>query len=90
MPILKGTGNTLLCSRFAYGKRISTRAKSANSENPSTKVNLSKEPSRFALVFDYPNVSIRPGPEIASSQITVVNHLINPEHLVDARGGTVN
>jgi hypothetical protein len=22
MPILKGTGNTLLCSRFGYGKRI--------------------------------------------------------------------
>jgi hypothetical protein len=33
MPILKGTGNTLLCSRFGYGKRISTRAKSVNSEN---------------------------------------------------------
>jgi hypothetical protein len=33
MPILKGTGNTLLCSRFAYGKRIPTRAKSVNSEN---------------------------------------------------------
>src|ERR1035437_4868464 len=28
MPILKGTGNTLLCSLFGYGKRISTRAKS--------------------------------------------------------------
>jgi hypothetical protein len=33
MHILSGTGNTLLCSRFGYGKRISTRAKSANSEN---------------------------------------------------------
>jgi hypothetical protein len=33
MPILKGTGNTLLCSRFGYGKRISTRAKGVNSEN---------------------------------------------------------
>ena len=33
MPILKGTGNTLPCSRFGYGKRISTRAKSVNSEN---------------------------------------------------------
>jgi hypothetical protein len=33
MPILKGTGNTLLCPRFAYGKRISTRAKGVNSEN---------------------------------------------------------
>src|ERR1035441_6837932 len=33
MPILKGTGNTLLCSRFGYGKRISTRAKSVNSEH---------------------------------------------------------
>ena len=34
MPILKGTRNTLLCSRFGYGKRIcSTRAKSVNSEN---------------------------------------------------------
>ena len=33
MPILKGTGNTLLCSRFGYGKRISTRAKSVNNEN---------------------------------------------------------
>jgi hypothetical protein len=33
MPMLKGTGNTLLCSRFGYGKRISTRAKSVNSEN---------------------------------------------------------
>ena len=32
MPILKGTGNTLLCSRFVYGKRISTRAKSVNSD----------------------------------------------------------
>jgi hypothetical protein len=32
MPILKGTGNTLLCSRFGCGKRISTRAKSVNSE----------------------------------------------------------
>ena len=31
--ILKGTGNTLLCSRFGYGKRISTRAKSVNSEH---------------------------------------------------------
>jgi hypothetical protein len=28
MPNLKGTGNTLLCARFGYGKRISTRAKS--------------------------------------------------------------
>ena len=36
MPILKGTGNTLLCSRFAYGKRISTPAKSVNSENTGT------------------------------------------------------
>ncbi len=33
MPILKGTGNTLLHSRFGYGKRISTRAKSVNSEH---------------------------------------------------------
>jgi hypothetical protein len=33
MPILKGIGNTLLCSRFGYGKRISTRAKSVNSEH---------------------------------------------------------
>jgi hypothetical protein len=33
MPILKGTRNTLLCSRFAYGKRISTPAKSVNSEH---------------------------------------------------------
>ena len=33
MPILKGTGNTLLCSRFGYGKRISTRAKRVNGEN---------------------------------------------------------
>src|ERR1017187_7640851 len=33
MPILKGTGNTLLFTRFRYGKRISTRAKSVNSEN---------------------------------------------------------
>jgi hypothetical protein len=32
MPILRGTGNTLLCSRLVYGKRISTRAKSVNSE----------------------------------------------------------
>src|ERR1017187_304622 len=32
MPILKGAGITLLCSRFGYGKRISTRAKSVNSE----------------------------------------------------------
>jgi len=32
MPILTGTGNTLL-PRFGYGKRISTRAKSVNSEN---------------------------------------------------------
>jgi hypothetical protein len=32
MPILKGTGNTLLCSRFVCGKRHSTRAKSVNSE----------------------------------------------------------
>jgi hypothetical protein len=28
MPILKGTGNTLLCSRVGYGKQISTPAKS--------------------------------------------------------------
>jgi hypothetical protein len=34
MTILKGTGNSLLCSRFGYGKRISTRAKSVNSEHP--------------------------------------------------------
>jgi hypothetical protein len=33
MPILEGTGNTLLCSRFAYSKRISTPAKSVNSEH---------------------------------------------------------
>jgi hypothetical protein len=33
MPILTGTGNTLLCPRFGYGKRISTRAKSVNSEH---------------------------------------------------------
>src|ERR1035441_3051945 len=33
MPILKGNGNTLLCSRFAYGKRISPPAKSVNSEH---------------------------------------------------------
>ena len=33
MPILTGAGNTLLCPRFGYGKRISTRAKSVNSEN---------------------------------------------------------
>ena len=33
MPILTGTENTLLCPRFGYGKRISTRAKSVNSEN---------------------------------------------------------
>jgi hypothetical protein len=33
MPNLKGSGNTLLCSRFVYGKRISTRAKSVNGEN---------------------------------------------------------
>ena len=33
MPILKGTGNTLLCSRFGYAEQISTRAKSVNSEN---------------------------------------------------------
>src|ERR1035438_2236396 len=32
MPILKGTGSTLLCSRFACSKRISTPAKSVNSE----------------------------------------------------------
>ena len=32
MPILKGAGNTLLCPRFGYGKRISTRAKSVNSD----------------------------------------------------------
>src|ERR1039458_348040 len=36
MPILKGTGDTLLCSRFAYRKRISTPAKSVNSENTGT------------------------------------------------------
>jgi hypothetical protein len=34
MPILKGAGNTLLCPRFGYGKRISTRANSVNSEQP--------------------------------------------------------
>jgi hypothetical protein len=34
MPILKGAGNSLLCSGFIYGKRISTRAKSVNSETP--------------------------------------------------------
>src|ERR1035438_2132850 len=33
MPILKGAGNTLLCSCFAYGKWISTPAKSVNSEH---------------------------------------------------------
>jgi hypothetical protein len=33
MPILNGPGTTLLCSRFGYGKRFSTRAKSVNSEN---------------------------------------------------------
>ena len=33
MPILKGTGNTLLCSRSGYAEQISTRAKSVNSEN---------------------------------------------------------
>ena len=33
MAILKGTENTLLGSRFGYGKRTSTRAKSVNSEN---------------------------------------------------------
>jgi hypothetical protein len=27
-PILKSTSNTLLCSRFVYGKQISTRTKS--------------------------------------------------------------
>src|SRR5664279_1812983 len=32
MPILKVTGNTLLCAHFGCGKRISTRAKSVNSE----------------------------------------------------------
>ena len=31
MANLKGTGNTLHCSRFGYGKRISTLAKSVNS-----------------------------------------------------------
>jgi hypothetical protein len=34
MPILTGTGNTLLCPRFGYRKRISTRAKSVNSKTP--------------------------------------------------------
>jgi len=34
MPILKGAGNTLLCSCVGYGKWISTRAKGANSETP--------------------------------------------------------
>jgi hypothetical protein len=33
MPILKGIGKALLCSRFSYGKRISTRAKSVNGED---------------------------------------------------------
>jgi hypothetical protein len=33
MPVLKGTGNTLLCSRFGYGKQIATRAESVNSEH---------------------------------------------------------
>ena len=33
MPVLKGTGNTLLCSGFNYGKQISTRAKSVNRGN---------------------------------------------------------
>ena len=36
MPILEGTGSTLLCSRFDYSKPISTRAKSVNSEDLGT------------------------------------------------------
>ena len=46
MPILKGIGNTLLCSRFDYGKRISTRAKSVNSEHRHEPLALREQPGK--------------------------------------------
>ena len=46
MPILKGTGNTRLCSRFGYGKRISTRAKSVNSEHRHEPLALREQPGK--------------------------------------------
>src|ERR1039458_2106788 len=46
MPILKGTGNTRLCSHFGYGKRISTRAKSVNSEHRHEPLALREQPGK--------------------------------------------
>ena len=46
MPILKGAGSTLLCSYFGYGKRISTRAKSVNSEHRHEPLALREQPGK--------------------------------------------
>jgi hypothetical protein len=48
MPILKSTGKTLPCSRFVYGKRTSTRAKSVNSFTGMECVQLAGAVARLA------------------------------------------
>jgi hypothetical protein len=56
IDIDKGTRNPLLCSRFGYGKRSSTRPKSVNSERPTLALNpQTPTPSRH-------HRSIEPGP----------------------------
>jgi hypothetical protein len=53
MANLKGTGNTLHFSRFGYGKSISTRAKTVNSEYPPTGMSSPSCPwaSRMVTAF---------------------------------------
>jgi hypothetical protein len=62
MPILKGAGNTLLCSRFGYGKRISTRTKSVKIVRTG---NVRADPKKALLTssrrHSHPRPEPRPG-----------------------------